>query len=681
MLREIHSLTAGRLLLLLLICVDSPAWGAPPSNNLSWLKGIVGDGALLSYSATSTKLYLTELSTGSSVMVTNNAPNGWSFEFSPDSSKLAWIEGTTIKGRMRKGDTTVHTIATGVTALGGVHWVSNTEVVYVKSGKWRRATIDGKSEVEVAALTALGTGGQECDVKLTSKGIWCYVGRTTSGSEVQWETSDGKTGGTGGTCSSSFSPEVNGGISITGLDHDHKTAFLKAVIPGAPTGTIVWSYDYVGDKGFDNHRWSSNHKDLVVVQDEKNSYLTVFQISTNKGTWMGPQDSGEMYGDFTAGDGTGAPWPGASSCGNGTLESGETCDPPSSCPTSCDDKDACTTDKLTGSAATCTAACTHTTITACSDGDGCCPSGCDNTNDDDCAPVCGNGTLESGETCDPSSSCPTGCDDKNACTADKLTGSASACTAACTHTKISSCSGGDGCCPSGCDSTSDSDCSASCGNGTVEQGETCDPPSSCPTGCDDEDACTEDLMTGSASNCNVSCTHTQVTACKDGDGCCPSGCSANTDSDCSASCGNGTVEQGETCDPPSSCPTSCDDGESCTEDKLVGSAAACSAVCSNTPITVCKDGDGCCPAGCGVTTDSDCSSAGGSDGGVAGDATAGADAGVNGGDASAPSQALSAHALEGGCALDGGLVFTPGQVLLLMLVLAAFAACRRRSGR
>ena len=51
-----------------------------------------------------------ELSTGQTVLV----GSGVTPEFSPDSSKLAWIEGTTAKGRMRKGDTTVHTIATGV---------------------------------------------------------------------------------------------------------------------------------------------------------------------------------------------------------------------------------------------------------------------------------------------------------------------------------------------------------------------------------------------------------------------------------------------------------------------------------------------------------------------------------------------------------------------------------------
>jgi cysteine-rich repeat protein len=93
------------------------------------------------------------------------------------------------------------------------------------------------------------------------------------------------------------------------------------------------------------------------------------------------------------------------SCGDGVVDPGESCDTaipagqPGACPTSCDDGDACTTDTL-HSAGTCNASCSHDPITLPTDGDGCCPAGNNNNNDSDCAPVCGNGVVEAGETCD-----------------------------------------------------------------------------------------------------------------------------------------------------------------------------------------------------------------------------------------------------------------------------------------
>jgi hypothetical protein len=76
----------------------------------------------------------------------------------------------------------------------------------------------------------------------------------------------------------------------------------------------------------------------------------------------------------------------AATCGNGTLDAGETCDPVESCPTTCDPgADACAPLTLSGAAATCTAACVATEVTTCAGGDGCCPTGCDAAGDDDCA--------------------------------------------------------------------------------------------------------------------------------------------------------------------------------------------------------------------------------------------------------------------------------------------------------
>lgn len=294
-------------------------------------------------------------------------------------------------------------------------------------------------------------------------------------------------------------------------------------------------------------------------------------------------------------------------CGDGVLAPGETCDPPSSCPSSCDDGLACTRDFLTGSAEACTAACAHAVVTECASGDGCCPAGCTAYDDDDCSSQCDVGGVGPGETCDPSSTCPASCDDGNACTYDQMAGTPGACDVICIHTAVVSCAGGDGCCPSGCTSATDADCSPACGNGVLDPGETCDPPGACPTSCDDAQACTDDVMVGSAANCNVGCSHTLKLACVGGDGCCPPGCSHATDSDCSATCDDLTLDQGETCDPPADCITSCDDADACTIDVLIGSAANCNTTCTHQSVVSCRGGDGCCPPGCNNAADSDCS--------------------------------------------------------------------------
>jgi hypothetical protein len=274
-------------------------------------------------------------------------------------------------------------------------------------------------------------------------------------------------------------------------------------------------------------------------------------------------------------------------CGNSELDPGETCDPPDTCPDSCDDQDACTADSMAGDPSTCNAVCSNLAIVDCSSGDGCCPAGCDNTLDTDCPVVCGNGVIETGERCDPPENCPSSCDDGNSCTVDSMTGGPATCDALCTNVAVVDCANGDGCCPAGCDSSSDDDCSASCGNSVLDPGETCDPQDSCPDSCDDQDACTTDTLTGSAANCNVDCSHSAVTECNAGDGCCPPGCRHGTDSDCPEDCGNGSLDQGETCDPPESCPTSCNDDDPCTEDSLSGSPGMCNVECQHTAIDDC----------------------------------------------------------------------------------------------
>jgi MYXO-CTERM domain-containing protein len=77
------------------------------------------------------------------------------------------------------------------------------------------------------------------------------------------------------------------------------------------------------------------------------------------------------------------------------------------------------------------------------------------------------------------------------------------------------------------------DVSAVCDNSVVDTGETCDPPSSCPTSCPrSADACAPNVLTGFASSCTAACVVRTISECVGGDGCCPGSCTAANDSDC-----------------------------------------------------------------------------------------------------------------------------------------------------
>ncbi|HET8938239.1 MAG TPA: hypothetical protein VFN67_32570 [Polyangiales bacterium] len=254
-------------------------------------------------------------------------------------------------------------------------------------------------------------------------------------------------------------------------------------------------------------------------------------------------------------------------CGDGRKNGKEKCDnaipagQPDACPTTCPTSEACMKFELVGEG--CIKECKATPITAVGEADGCCPKGADATSDKDCGAVCGNNVTEPGETCDPASSCPVCSSVADKCLMVNTTGSAQTCNALCSITPLSTCVGGDGCCPMGCDSKNDGDCSTSCNNNTVDAKETCDGTGdkACPANCDDKLPCTTDYMTGSAANCNVTCSHVPVTEAKSGDSCCPPGASANSDSDCQAACGNSKVEPGEDCDDGNR-----DAGDGCTAD-------------------------------------------------------------------------------------------------------------------
>ncbi|HKU41718.1 MAG TPA: DUF4215 domain-containing protein [Polyangiales bacterium] len=242
-------------------------------------------------------------------------------------------------------------------------------------------------------------------------------------------------------------------------------------------------------------------------------------------------------------------------CGDGERSGSERCDTAiprgetGSCPDACPRLDACTDRVLAGSA--CDAHCEPRPISAPMPGDGCCPPGANATEDADCAAVCGNGVLERGETCDPPGACPA-CKTDDPCLLVTSQGSSEDCTFECVYTSINTCRTGDRCCPKGCSTNTDGDCSQSCGDGSVEfsAGETCEERAEpvCPRNCDDGDACTTDIETGSAAHCNLTCTHARITGAHADDGCCPAGANANVDSDCNRTCGNGTVEADEECD-------------------------------------------------------------------------------------------------------------------------------------
>ncbi|HKU40591.1 MAG TPA: hypothetical protein VJR89_20665 [Polyangiales bacterium] len=183
---------------------------------------------------------------------------------------------------------------------------------------------------------------------------------------------------------------------------------------------------------------------------------------------------------------------------------------------------------------------------------------------------CGDGQVDATETCDTGiadgapGACPIACGSQEQCQRVQLVGSG--CQTECKVIERQ-CTSGDGCCPAHCQPAEDTDCSGQCGDGILQtdQGETCEPKPRnaasprCPSeaDCKDDDACTQDVLSGSADNCTAACKHVKIGAPQAGDGCCPEGANANTDADCTPKCGNGAREGDEACDGTTGCDASC----------------------------------------------------------------------------------------------------------------------------
>ncbi len=230
---------------------------------------------------------------------------------------------------------------------------------------------------------------------------------------------------------------------------------------------------------------------------------------------------------------------------------------------------------------TCQAICMHYQLAVQRSGDGCCPPGGTNAVDTDCPAACGDGVRQLTETCDvgivppAAGSCPTSCADTSGSTNDYLM--FAGCQATCVHPAIDVPISGDGWCFPGATHATDTDCPPKCGDGVVDPGEACDLAATgsgaCPQSCPPSPSvCLQTTLTGRSDDCSAACTPAPITTCSAvGDGCCPTGCTAATDPDCSSTCGDGVVQPNETCDvtiaagKAGACPTACDDRDPCTQ--------------------------------------------------------------------------------------------------------------------
>lgn len=236
-------------------------------------------------------------------------------------------------------------------------------------------------------------------------------------------------------------------------------------------------------------------------------------------------------------------------CGNGTCNTGETCDR----------QTRCTGGGPFTPATSCRANCTYCgdgivqTGEQCDDGNTVDTDSCNNSCQVVTSPVCGNGTCNTGETCDTQVRCSGG-----------GIFNTTSCRSNCTYC-------GDGVVQSGeaCDdgNTIETDScnnscqiiSQSCGNGTCEAGETCDTQTRCSGG----------GVFDPSSSCRSSCNYCGDGIVQPGEQC-DDGNTINDDNctnRCSATlpyCGDGILGPGEECEPGMA--GSCGPGGQCQSD-------------------------------------------------------------------------------------------------------------------
>ncbi len=210
--------------------------------------------------------------------------------------------------------------------------------------------------------------------------------------------------------------------------------------------------------------------------------------------------------------------------------------------TNCNDNNIATKDTCT-SPKSCTAACTHTTITQCINNDGYCPPTCTSATDNDCLASCGNGVVNSGENC---SNCP---QDVNCSSAQTC------CAGVCITPECST----DANCSSGQHCTSNDPCTGQCTD--------CNITCTTNTQCNDNNPDTNDSCEN-ASTCESYCKNEPLTCggivCQTAQICC-----------------------NELCTTPACTKTSdCNDSDVCTRDSCK-TAGTCTAQCSHTAIPKC----------------------------------------------------------------------------------------------